>query len=390
MNKYLCTFLLFAIVILSCENSKSDKPNTIITTESKTESYEALTWLQSIFKCETQVHQFCFPNEEKVLTKNLREFLIESNQFLMNSYDMNSIDKNYFTKKLKNKWPDYAPLKEETWAFGRGNGDIEYLKNVEIEPLGNLRFLVKIDFTDDFSTDNEVKLVKTEKGFFINSIETKKEISSTDIEQSKLSQIEKFTQKWIWIYLNEADEDLMDTYSGEMSVFYNPETKKWLFTKDSYGNSGEMVNWVIGDNKGNYTYSFQSTHNNDPNSIMVFSLEEPQYIFELEEIYKPLNNTKIFNKNSEFGEIIGKQYQRIYPKSTINSTRVYLGKTDADLTALYGFDKINSETKLLFPFDLNQKNMIYLEEKTIFEHDKKKIEVKFKGIFKVDKVVEIH
>ena len=59
---------------------------------------------------------------------------------------------------------------------------------------------------------------------------------------------------------------------------------------------------------------------------MNFTLEKPDYIFSLEELYKPLNNTKVFNSGSEFGEILGVEYERIYPKNTINSTRVFWEK----------------------------------------------------------------
>lgn len=390
MNKFLWAFLLTTIVICSCEPSTQSHTNKAVVNEQNSKSSEALAWLYSIFECENDENQFCFPNEGNVLTESFQEFLMESNQFLRDTYDLNSIEKNYLTKKLEKKWSNYKLLEEETWAFGRGNGDVKYLENVEIEPLGNMKYFVKIDYSDDFSTINQVQLIKTEHGFLIDFIETEYETSSTIASNNENpTNIERFTQKWTWTYKNETEEDLLDTYKGEISAYYNPKTKKWLFTKESYGNSGEMVNWVIGDANGKFIYSFQSVHAEEPHSIMDFYAEEPHYTFELEELYKPLQQTKIFNQGSEFGEIIGNEFERIYHKNTINSTRVFLGTTDADMTAFYGFDKVDSETKLLYTFEWDQKDVVYLKEKSVLDFDKKEVSLDFLGITKVDKIIEL-
>ena len=84
------------------------------------------------FECENEEFKFCFPDEEKVLTQDFYQFLIESNQFHIDSYELNSIDKNYLENKLKNKWPNYKISKEETWPFGRGNGDVKYLEKSKL------------------------------------------------------------------------------------------------------------------------------------------------------------------------------------------------------------------------------------------------------------------
>lgn len=388
MNNFLYAFVFFTILNWSCKSSTQPQDKVVSTTPTS-DSSEALAWLNSIFECENEEFKFCFPDEEKVLTQDFYQFLIESNQFHIDSYELNSIDKNYLENKLKNKWPNYKISKEETWPFGRGNGDVKYLEKVEIEPLGNKKYFVRIQYSDDFSTDNEVELIKTDNGFLIDFIETKYEILLNESDQQTSSNIEKFTQKWTWTYKNDAVDNLLDTYEGEMSAYYNPDTRKWLFTKESYGNSGDMVNWVIGDSNGEFVFSFQSVHPDEPYSTMNFTLEKPDYIFSLEELYKPLNNTKVFNSGSEFGEILGIEYERIYPKNTINSTRVFLGETQADMTAFYGFNQIDSETKLLYTFDLDKKNFIYLEEKTTLGHDEKKIELDFKGISKVEKIIEL-
>lgn len=391
--KHLFYFLVAISLFFACNSpSKSMETKSLSSIENDIESSDALHWLKSVFQCEGE-NQFCFPNEEEILTDRFKDFLAESNQFFINASGKSSGELNHLKAELEQKWSGVYPLlNEETWPFGRGNGDMEFLKDVKIKSLENNDFQVDIEYSEDFSTSNLVKVVEVNNRFFIDFIETKYEMTSSASMNQKENapNVYHFTQKWTWKYKNETSEEILDTYEGEMSAYYNPETKNWLFTKESYGNSGEMVNWVIGQPNGTYTYSFQSVHKEDPSSIMVMNAEEPNHTFELEELYKPVSKTKIFNQNSEFDEMIGKAYERVFGKSTIDKSVVYLAETSANMTAFYRFNDVDSETKLLYWFDLKMPNLVYLQEDATLSGDQKKIKLEFLGISKADNKVEIN
>jgi len=45
-----------------------------------------------------------------------------------------------------------------------------------------------------------------------------------------------------------------------MSIYLDEKTGTFLFTQESYGVSGEMVDFVIGDQEGNYIFGYTDEH----------------------------------------------------------------------------------------------------------------------------------
>lgn len=381
-------YLLFILCFVwACDApNQSESVDTLALAE---DTYDpGVEWLKSIFKCEEGYgHEFCYPNEDEVLTKSYYEYLIDANQFFTSALGASAGELSALQAEYDEKWSDkYPPLEEEMWAFGRGNGDIPYLENVVVEPLGDLEYMVDITYHEDFATVNKVKLIENGDGYLIDYVFTEIKDMMKILPKQEEGNVKTFTQKWTWTYKNELEDELTDLYKGTMSAYYNPETQNWLFTKESYGGSGEMVNWVVGEPDGTYTYSFMSVHQEDPNTLETFNADVNKP-FDLEDFFSPLSNTKTFNSKGESGEIKGQEYERVFLKETIDKSKAFIAKYDANFAPLYHFNDVNSETNLLFKFLPLPNDLLYLEENSTIIGEK--VELKFVGISKADKTIDI-
>lgn len=59
------------------------------------------------------------------------------------------------------------------WLFGRGNDDVENIKQVKINKISPLKYSVFIDFGDGIKSKNIVTLVRENNTFKIDYCETK-------------------------------------------------------------------------------------------------------------------------------------------------------------------------------------------------------------------------
>lgn len=130
-------------------------------------------WLKNIFKTQSSAQYFPDYNvEEKLCTKQFQEFIAESGELYGPS---NLTDEEYpaAEKKHKEKWSKIYPIEErEMWLFGRGNGDIGELRQLEINKVKDGLYRVFIDYGDGIKTQNEVTLVHENGDYKIDYCKT--------------------------------------------------------------------------------------------------------------------------------------------------------------------------------------------------------------------------
>lgn len=145
----------------------SSSPNTIQQTDDEEK------WLKSIFKTKNSIKYFPDYNvEEKLCTKRFYEFIMDSGELYGPS---NLTDEEYpnAEKEYKAKWSTIYPIEErEMWLFGRGNGDIGELKQLEISKLKDKVYRIFIDYGNGTKTENEVTVVSENGSFKIDYCKT--------------------------------------------------------------------------------------------------------------------------------------------------------------------------------------------------------------------------
>ncbi|HUH34567.1 MAG TPA: hypothetical protein VL022_01920 [Moheibacter sp.] len=382
--KNLVYWMVATFLLYSCDKTTEntvDNPinNDEISVETTADDVAGFDWLTLIFECEDPT-QFCFPNEYEVCTERFMEFLIEGNQ-IYGASPLSEKEKVTAKQLYQKKWNGIYPLQtEEVWPFGRGNGDVTHLNNVVIEKLGGLTYSVFVTYEPGYATQNTVKLVPNGDAFLIDFIETHDE--KNNASQNSEQATHEFTQKWTWAYHNNLIEEGEYGRNGEFSVYYNESNRNWLFTKEAYGQTGDMVNWVIGQADGNYLFSYMGEFPGEAASIerLYESTENP---FALKDLYKDLNQTKSFDIQGKV--YTGQLYETVYEKNTLDHGRLYLTKTPTDFTALYFFNSVNSETKIPYQFGHMPSNYLILEERAVVMGEK--VELQFLGVSKVKKTV---
>lgn len=142
--------------------------------EKETLREPAKEWLESLFKCRNG-NQFCFylETEEKATTKKFYQFMLDSEQ-IYGATNLSDKEMPLAKKKYKEKWSEIYPLRKgiEPWLFGRGQDDIENIKNVKIENISDLKYRVFVDYGDQYQTLSQVTLVKNKNSYLIDFCET--------------------------------------------------------------------------------------------------------------------------------------------------------------------------------------------------------------------------
>lgn len=167
-------------------------------------------------------------------------------------------------------------------------------------------------------------------------------------------------EAWIWEYKNEFIAEGEPGHQGEMVVYFRPEDNLWLFTFDSYGTSGEMIEWVLAKPDGTYLFKLNDIHGE--NSFETQRVEF-KHIENLPDYLQPNHETKVFNINDfGFEPISGNGFTMNYEKTTEKS-HLYIGKMKYNFQPLYHFNQLNSDAKIPINFmmDLPQ-NYMLLEE----------------------------
>lgn len=358
--------LLF--LLISCEKTTTADTEVRFAEMSEQDDL-GLAWLQSIFKCQDS-NELCIPhNEEEVFSEQYWSFLLQGWE-LEHSYlgEGEENEKVQAEKNFKEKWNEIYPKlvgNGETMPFGRGNGGVLELTDLKIEPLGNLEYQIYTQYHEKFATNNKVRLIPHDGSFLIDYIETEYVNESEGITQNSTDGSYNFTQEWKWTYINNHEDEMEFGHKGDFSAYYNPQTKYWLFTKDAYERTGDMVNWVLGKPDGTYVFSFMGEFQGEEPTYDVMQTEVHPQPKTLNEFYKSTGKSAIFNDNNwGFDKIKGQEYKRTYMK-TNDFNLVYLADYDADFTALYYFNELGSETYFPVHFDIDlPKNKAVLSDKT--------------------------
>lgn len=372
--------LILFLLISSCHTtSEQITPTTDVSEDGNRQSVAELDWLNSIFQCENG-EGFCFPNENEVCSERYMEFLIEGNQIYGASH-LTDQEKKLATVDYQKKWQGIYPLEtQEIWPFGRGNGDVIILKNVSITPLGSSKYEVNVVYDADYSTKNIVRLIPVNQSYQIDYIETKYNESTHLTTETNHRFV--FTQKWTWAYQNDLIEKGEWGNKGEFSVYYDEINHNWLLTKESYGDTGAMVNWVIAQPNGQFIFSYMGEFKNDTDIIETL-FESTENHFQINELYKDLEVQKPFDIAGK--TYVAQLYEAIYEKNTKDHATVYLVETDVNFAALYCFNLVNAETKIPYQFSrIPDRYLLLSEEATVMGEN---IKLQFLGVSTADKTV---
>lgn len=131
-------------------------------------------WLKNIFQCKN-TSGFCFylAKEKQFCTPRFYDFMTDSEE-LFGASNLSEAEYPETLKKYKEKWGKTYPLRTDTepFLFGRGNDDMENIKEVKISKISVLNYLVFVDFGEDIKTESKIKLVENDKDFKIDYCET--------------------------------------------------------------------------------------------------------------------------------------------------------------------------------------------------------------------------
>lgn len=162
-----------------------------------------------------------------------------------------------------------------------------------------------------------------------------------------------FSTQLTYTYRNDFAED-ESSRSGEMSIYLDEKTGTFLFTRESYGTPGEMVDFVIGDQEGNYIFGYTDEHGKKQRETLEvnrFENDEASIDSVFQQFFVKTGVNKSFGENTYGWPIkLGKEYQVTYQK-TNDTSFVYLINEPYSYLPIYHFNALESETKLPFSID---------------------------------------
>lgn len=190
-----------------------------------------------------------------------------------------------------------------------------------------------------------------------------------------------FNTMLTWSYENElASEDHLK--KGEISIYIDEKSGTFLFTKESYGWSGEMIDFVIADQKGNYiighTDEFGKKHRETKKASQFADVmaQTKSIVSEFKKYCKPTEKTKIFGKNAYgWPTETGKEYVLSYQK-TEDISNLFLSTEKYSFLPLFLFNKLEMDAKLPISFDYSlmiPSEKLVLEDTHIYNELKTKL-----------------
>lgn len=158
-----------------------------------------------------------------------------------------------------------------------------------------------------------------------------------------------FTQAWVWEY-----EDAHGN-KGEMTIYHEPKLNCWLFTREAYGNTDDMCDWVLAMPDGEYYFAYQDGEEYGKARL----LRQKVNFVRHKEI--PVNwGAAIDSTSRRFGDtrlgfplIKGHLYLLRF-EQTQEQCEYYIGLTNTDMTPVYYVNRLDADAKLPvdFPIDL--------------------------------------
>jgi len=192
-----------------------------------------------------------------------------------------------------------------------------------------------------------------------------KNITNTDEKGSILSVSSfKFTDQLIYRYKTnisgyENNYEGVGESEGNIVVYVEPKTNTFLFTKEAYGVSVEMVDFVIADTLGNYImgYTDEFGKKNRENQFIGYvnlNVERRKFLErDFKKFLKPKNERKVFGRKNFPSPTYDAQTYDMTLMKTRGKSKVFLTSSFLNLRPLYSFNGLDSETKLTYYFDYN-------------------------------------
>ena len=185
--------------------------------------------------------------------------------------------------------------------------------------------------------------------------------------------------------------------SGEFRIYVDEKSGTFMFNRDSYGWSGEMVNFVIADKKGNYTFGYTDEFGKKYREVLQsdqynqIKRDKKKIKKEFTKLYKATGKSKVFGANdADWPALIGKEYIMSDQKSTDTIT-LYLAPTAYCMLPLYLFNTLRSEAKL--PVDMLYAHIVpekYIVLEKEGKHHDKISSVTLKSVTLVDHLLDIN
>jgi len=167
-----------------------------------------------------------------------------------------------------------------------------------------------------------------------------------------------FSAQLTYSYLNAFEENPSNRF-GEMSIYLDEITGTFLFTRESYGNTGEMVDFVIADQQGNYFFGYTDEHGKKLRETMKSffgrskNIQSKKVENDFKKYCKPTGNTKQFGEN-KYGWPVFKGTEYSINDMLSDSSTFYITASKYSFLPLFLFNKLESETKLPVNFDFTK------------------------------------
>jgi hypothetical protein len=205
-----------------------------------------------------------------------------------------------------------------------------------------------------------------------------------------------FSTMLTWSYHNELATSAQ-LKKGEIVIYVDEKSGTFLFTKEAYGWSGEMIDFVIVDQKGNYiighTDEFGGKHREHKKSeeFAEVTIQAKQILSNFKKYCLPTGNTKYFGQNNDGWPVLnGKEYIMSHQKTEDKNT-IYLYTSKYNFLPVYFFNKLQLEAQLPVTFDYHlslPSNQMLLEDTYIWNG--KKSTVSFLSASPTEYFIDLH
>ena len=182
--KHKIYILIISIILISCKDETAKK--IIVENITKNDSIiykneipilqkntKGEDWLRNIFKCENS-KKLCLPDETMVCTKRFYDFMIDSEE-IFGASNLSEREYPIAVKNYKKKWSPIYELRidEEPFLFGMTGLDIDFINEIKIEKISDLKYNVFVDFGESRKTSNVVTIIPFNDEFKIDYCKTK-------------------------------------------------------------------------------------------------------------------------------------------------------------------------------------------------------------------------
>lgn len=147
------------------------------------------------------------------------------------------------------------------------------------------------------------------------------------------------------------------TETGEISVYVDDKTGTFLLDRSAYGRSGEMIDFVIADQKGNYIVALKDEFGNK-RKFVVKSKELSNVVNNPEQIAKyvnfltrPSGKKEIFPSLGKQTNVVGVEYYVTDPISG-NISTIMLAPVSYSFFPITLFNGLGLDAQMSYPFDV--------------------------------------